>query len=74
MKIHEMSLRQEGVIESVEDTNFLCVQRLMTYGLVEGATVKYISSVGGNGPIEIEIYGSKLALRKDCADHFNVRT
>lgn len=73
MRLHEMSPQQEGVIEKVVDTNLPCVQRLMTYGLVEGTTIKYVSSVGSDGPIEIELYGSKLALRKDCADHFNVR-
>ena len=72
MKISEMEYQQEGVIQDIEDVHLPCVQRLMTLGLIEGSTIKYISSVSSS--IEIEIYGSKLALRKDCASHFKVRT
>lgn len=74
MKIYEMAPQQEGVIDKIENTNLPCVQRLMTFGLVEGSTVKYIGSVVGGSPLEVELYGSKLAVRRDCSSHFNVRT
>ena len=67
-----MKLQQKGVIQKIEDVHLPCVQRLMTLGLVEGTTIKYISSVSSS--IEIEIYGAKLALHADCASHFIVRT
>ena len=73
MKVYDLAPGQEGIIEKIEDSNLHCVQRLMTLGLVEGTTIKYIGSVSKKGPIEVEIYGSKLALRKDCASHFIVR-
>jgi len=70
--IPEMTFNEEGIIEKIEDVHLPCVQRLMTLGLIEGSTIKYISSVSSS--IEIEIYGSKLALNTDCASHFIVET
>lgn len=67
-----MALNEEGVIEEIKDVHLQCVQRLMTLGLVEGSTIKYISSASSS--VEIEIYGAKLALHEDCASHFIVRT
>ena len=71
MTIPEMSPQQEGVIYKIKNTTLDCVQRLMTFGLVEGTTIKYIGSAAGT--IEIQIYGASLALRKDCASHFIIK-
>ena len=66
-----MTPNQEGIIEKIEDLHLRCVQRLMTFGLIEGTPIKYIGSASGT--IEIKIYGSSLALREDCASHFIIK-
>ena len=62
---------QRAVISRI-DTTDLRVQRLMVLGLVEGAPVAFVSSAIGGDPLEIQIFGSKLSLRKEQAEHFEV--
>ncbi len=67
-----MHTNETGIIEKIEKLELPCVQRLMTFGLVEGTPIKYIGTALGGDPIEVEIYGSILTLRKECASHFMI--
>jgi len=62
---------QRGVIKAVnaEDPQ---IQRLMTLGLVEGATVEHASSALGGDPLELRLFGRGISLRLEQARQFMV--
>ncbi len=66
MKLNEMKVGRVARIKKVE-TKCNCVLRIMTLGLVEGVSVKYISSTKTN--MELSIYGSRIVISKHCASH-----
>jgi Fe2+ transport system protein FeoA len=59
-------------IEKIERLDLPCVQRLMTLGMVEGTTIKYVGSALGGDPVVVSIYGCELSLHRDCASHFYI--
>lgn len=71
--IINLKQNEEGIIEKIERVDLACVQRLMTLGLVEGSTIKYLDAAIGGDPITINMYGATLSFRKDCASHFFVK-
>jgi Fe2+ transport system protein FeoA len=48
------------------------VQRLMMLGLVEGAELKFLRASLGGDPLEFEIYGAAVSLRREQAQLFDV--
>ncbi len=48
------------------------VQRLMALGLIEGADISLTRKAIGGDPIEIEIMGYRLSLRRDEARQISV--
>jgi Fe2+ transport system protein FeoA len=54
------------------DTAYPGVLRLMIFGLVEGTPVRYRQSAIGGDPIEIEVMGAALSVRREQARHFTV--
>ncbi len=50
------------------------VQRLMALGLLEGADISLTRKAIGGDPIEIEIMGYRLSLRRDEARKITVAT
>ncbi len=48
------------------------VQRLMALGLIEGADISLTRKAIGGDPIEIEIMGYRLSLRRDEAQQIKV--
>lgn len=54
------------------DTTSPAVLRLMVFGLVEGTPVRYRQSAIGGDPIEIEVMGAALSIRRDQARYFTV--
>lgn len=47
-------------------------QRLMTLGLIEGATVAFIRRALGGDPLEIDVMGYSLSLRREEAQQIRV--
>ena len=62
---------QKVTIEAVDAADPQ-VQRLMTLGLVEGAEVEFASSALGGDPLEIDVMGYALSLRKAEATQIDV--
>ena len=48
------------------------IQRLMVLGLVEGVEVALTSTAIGGDPMEFELFGNAISLRRDQAQRFNV--
>jgi len=48
------------------------VQRLMLLGLVEGAEVKFLRASLGGDPLEFQLYGVAVSLRREQAQSFEV--
>lgn len=71
--LSELLPDEEGKIETIERLDLACVQRLMTLGLVEGSTVKYVGAAIGGNPIEVLIEGSRMSLNVECASHFFIK-
>lgn len=69
MCITDLGLGQDGVIIEINTTDEY-VQRLMTMGLVEGAEITHLSSVGGTH--EFKMMGAIIAFTQEQAQHFTV--
>ncbi|MHC2070475.1 FeoA family protein [Bremerella sp. T1] len=66
-KLSELAVGQEGVIASIDATNTAAV-RLLEMGMTPGCAVKMIGSAPFGDPLEVEIRGYHLSLRKTEAD------
>jgi Fe2+ transport system protein FeoA len=69
MCITDLGIQQEGIITSIDATDSN-VQRLMTMGLVEGAEITHLSSIGGTH--EFRMMGAIIAFTQEQAQHFTV--
>ncbi|MBA2115504.1 FeoA family protein [Bremerella alba] len=66
-KLSQLAVGQEAVIASIDATNVAAV-RLMEMGMTPGSSVKMIGSAPFGDPLEVEIRGYHLSLRKTEAD------
>ena len=58
-----------GVIRGYADDDPQAQQRLMSMGLIEGATVEVVRYAPAGDPLELRVMGYALSLRKrDAAD------
>jgi Fe2+ transport system protein FeoA len=48
------------------------VQRLMLLGLVEGAELKFLRASLGGDPLEFQLHGVAVSLRREQAEAFEV--
>jgi Fe2+ transport system protein FeoA len=48
------------------------VQRLMLLGLVEGAELRFLRASLGGDPLEFQLYGVAVSLRREQARAFDV--
>lgn len=54
------------------DTNGAGVLRLMILGLVEGTPVRFLQAAIGGDPIEVDVMGASVSLRREQARFFEV--
>jgi len=66
MTLDQIKPGQTAVISSINGSDPLS-QRLMALGLLEGTTVSLLRRALGGDPIEIDVMGYALSLRKDEA-------
>lgn len=71
MTLDELTAGQMARITAVTGDGPL-VQRLMALGLLEGAEISLTRKAIGGDPIEIEIMGYRLSLRRDEARQIQV--
>lgn len=70
MCLTDLGLTQVGIITAIDAAD-PHVQRLMVLGLVEGAELKHLSSVGST-TLEFKIHNGTIAFSKEQAQHFTV--
>ena len=68
MTLRELKVGESGVIAKVNTTGAL-KQRLMDMGLIKGAEVKIIKIAPLGDPIELEVSGYNLSIRKEDAQN-----
>ena len=66
-KLSQLAVGQEAVVASIDATSVAAV-RLMEMGMTPGCSVKMIGSAPFGDPLEVEIRGYHLSLRKTEAD------
>ena len=72
MTLDELAPGQRGVVTAIAGEGPL-VQRLMTLGLLEGSEVSVTRRAIGGDPIEIEVMGYSLSLRRSEAQLITIR-
>jgi ferrous iron transport protein A len=71
MTLDELLPGQTAVITRVDNDNPLA-QRLMSLGLLEGTTVQLLRRALGGDPIEIDVMGYSLSLRRAEAKEIDI--
>lgn len=68
MTLDELNIGRSATIAAISGDGPL-IQRLMALGLLEGSEVAVIRRAIGGDPIEVEIMGYALSLRRSEARH-----
>ena len=71
MTLDELKPGQRATITRVDSEGQLA-QRLMSLGLLEGTPVAMLRRALGGDPIEIDVMGYALSLRKAEATHIDI--
>lgn len=71
MTLDELRPGQSGVITDINEDSPIA-QRLMAMGLLDGTLVSMSRKALGGDPIEIEVMGYALSLRKDEARRVSI--
>ena len=66
-KLSQLPIGQEAVVASI-DTSSTAAVRLLEMGMTPGCLVKMIGSAPFGDPLEVEVRGYHLSLRKTEAD------
>ncbi len=72
MTLDELKPGQQGTITRVDGDGPL-VQRLMALGLLEGSPIAMIRRALGGDPVEVQVMGYSLSLRREEARRVEVR-
>ena len=71
MTLDQLKPGQSAVITAISGTGPLA-QRLMTLGLLEGTSVAMLRRAIGGDPLEIDVMGYALSLRKSEARQIEI--
>lgn len=71
MTLADLKPGQAARITAVQ-SNGAGVLRLMILGLVEGTTVRFVHAAIGGDPVEIDVMGAAVSLRREQARFFEV--
>jgi len=63
MKLDQLDIGQTATITAIDGDGPL-IQRLMALGLLEGSEISLIRRALGGDPIEVEVMGYALSLRR----------
>ncbi|HNZ25848.1 MAG TPA: FeoA family protein [Spirochaetota bacterium] len=66
-KIDQLKIGEEAVIEGFQKGEGDYLQRLLAMGLTKGTKIKLLKIAPLGDPVEIEVRGFKLSLRKNEA-------
>ncbi len=71
VNLSDLKANDKAVIQSIL-TGAPGVERLMMMGLVEGTEVTFVRASLGGDPLEFQVYGTALCLRREQARQFTV--
>ena len=71
MTLADLGPGMKAIIESVEP-GAEGIVRLMVLGLVEGTPVTFRNAAIGGDPMELEVMGTSLSVRREQARHFRI--
>lgn len=71
MTLDQLKIGQHARVIAIDGDNPLA-QRLMTLGLLEGTSVKMIRRALGGDPLEIDVMGYALSLRRAEARQIDI--
>ncbi|MDF2611578.1 MAG: iron transporter FeoA [Lachnospiraceae bacterium] len=71
MTLKELKVGQEGVVVSIGEKGPIR-RRIMEMGITPGANIKVIKVAPMGDPIEVNIRGYELSLRKDEANQIEI--
>jgi Fe2+ transport system protein FeoA len=71
MRLNELAPGQAATITGIDGDGPL-IQRLMALGLLEGSEITVIRRALGGDPIEVEVMGYALSLRRAEASHVSI--
>ncbi len=72
MKLKQMKVGEQGTVAGITTSDSAYRQKLLRMGLTRNAQFSVVRKAPFGGPIEIEVKGSRLVLRSDEADAFEV--
>lgn len=72
MKLKKMKVGDRGTVAEFSTSDPQYRQKLLRMGLTRNAEFCVVRKAPFGGPIEIEVKGSRLVLRSDEADAFEV--
>ncbi len=72
MKLKKMKVGQVGAVAEFTTSDPQYRQKLLRMGLTRNAEFVVVRKAPFGGPIEVEVKGSRLVLRSDEADAFEV--
>ena len=72
MKLKQMKVGENGTVAVITTSDSAYRQKLLRMGLTRNAQFSVVRKAPFGGPIEIEVKGSRLVLRSDEADAFEV--
>lgn len=66
-KIEQLRIGEEAIIEGYQNSTGSYLQKILSMGLIKGTTIKLLKIAPLGDPVEIEVRGFKLSLRKNEA-------
>ena len=71
MNLSDLKPNDKAVLQSIS-TDAPGIERLMMMGLVEGTEIIFVRASLGGDPLEFQVYGTALSLRKEQAQQFKI--
>lgn len=72
MTLNQLKIKQCGIIEKIQSTGETR-RRMMEMGVIRGAHIQLTAIAPLGDPVEVEIKGYKLSLRKQEAEQITVK-
>ena len=72
MKLSELAIGQDAIITSVETKDVSLRKHILEMGLTPGVEVSLLKCAPLGDPIEIQLRGYNLTLRKSDAENINI--
>ena len=73
MKLSELKKGESGIVESINNSNYIVKRRMLDMGLTKGVKVKIKKIAPLGDPVDIELRGYELCLRKCDLNNIEVK-